>query len=727
MQYHAPLHRSTARRHEERDLILAAQEADDHLTATPRPEILEERQTDSPVPSLPTEHEEYIPSNIPPNLRREYKDTKRALHALMERCRDAENDRPLLEHLVFASPTPSEPRRLDHSSDKNRNYFLYKEYLRGLRIDVEEVDDLNLDPVRVGIKQVMTSVKYLEDELERRVYKVWDTINQRDLNCRKARDDGIPVVDTSEQLSITCGDHSDRSCAVGPWFPDYSEYTLQQLTCWLFVTTLHYMFRASRAESNFVLDGVELIANAFLSLNHTTSESPPGQRQTFSLNRDLNTIIKRFGIYVPTKEYVVCPECCALRSPGENNVFAATCGGILLDGVKCSAVLGREVRGRGSKVMVVPRKRFEYQSPKDWLGQLLSRPGMEDAIDETLKDRGPKDVAQDIWDGTGLPAFKWRDGTSFWEPKASGLATEVRLAFSLSLDWFAAIDSAPGGKAWSVGAIYLTCLCLPHWLRDRPENICLAGIIPGPTKPHEDDVHHFLDPLVEDLVEFWTSGVYLSRTARCLLGRLARAMLAFVCCDMDACRVASGFASHTSEAFCCYCNLLKSEINNLDPSSWTLKTREEHAKVARCYVNAHTKSDRMLIRNHTGYRKTPFLRLEYYDTIMCNVLDCMHLGKRVWERQLYDIWKVNLEVVGGDGAVVTIPTKPKPLEMVTGRYTLRTGTIHQVNELPAHVLSALCLETECTEDSYGTLTKDRMTEALQEWVSQISLYLITCV
>lgn len=344
------------------------------------------------------------------------------------------------------------------------------------------------------------------------------------------------------------------------------------------------MFRASRMESNFVLSGLELVANTFLALSTSTHDSTPQEGRRFSLNRDINTVISRFGIYVPTKEYIVCPECHALHVPGEAGIGESTCNRPLLDDVVCSARLGREVQGSMGKVMVVPKKRYEYQSPKDWLGQLLSRPGIEDAIDEVLKDRGPKEVAQDIWDGTGLPAFKWSDGTDFWDPKTkAGQAKEVRLAFSIGIDWFAAIDSAPGGKSWSVGAIYLTCLCLPYWLRERPENICLAGVIPGPTKPHEDEIQHYLDPLVDDLIEFWTSGVYLTRTARALLGRLARAMLAFTCCDMDACRAISRFAHHSAEAFCCFCKLMKSEINNTDVDTWIMRTQEEHRRVARCY------------------------------------------------------------------------------------------------------------------------------------------------
>ena len=56
--------------------------------------------------------------------------------------------------------------------------------------------------------------------------------------------------------------------------------------------------------------------------------------------------------------------------------------------------------------------------------------------------------------------------------------------------------------AYYSGAIYLTVMNLPRSIRNKKENILLAGLIPGPQEP-EHDLNSFLEPLVEDLLHFW--------------------------------------------------------------------------------------------------------------------------------------------------------------------------------------------------------------------------------
>lgn len=35
----------------------------------------------------------------------------------------------------------------------------------------------------------------------------------------------------------------------------------------------------------------------------------------------------------------------------------------------------------------------------------------------------------------------------------------------------------------------------------------LAGIIPGPSEPSGDQLNHFLDPVVDDMLESWKHGI----------------------------------------------------------------------------------------------------------------------------------------------------------------------------------------------------------------------------
>ena len=44
-------------------------------------------------------------------------------------------------------------------------------------------------------------------------------------------------------------------------------------------------------------------------------------------------------------------------------------------------------------------------------------------------------------------------------------------------------------------------------MRYKPENMFLAGVIPGPKEPPLTALNHYLKPLVDDLIDFWETGV----------------------------------------------------------------------------------------------------------------------------------------------------------------------------------------------------------------------------
>ena len=80
-------------------------------------------------------------------------------------------------------------------------------------------------------------------------------------------------------------------------------------------------------------------------------------------------------------------------------------------------------------------------------------------------------------------------------------------------------------------------------------------------------------PAVDELVQLYTTGVFLSRTAARTAGRLVRVAVVPLVCDLPALRKVAGFASHSSNHFCSFCYLKKSAIN---------QTRERHGEKGRC-------------------------------------------------------------------------------------------------------------------------------------------------
>ncbi|TFK89655.1 hypothetical protein K466DRAFT_472712, partial [Polyporus arcularius HHB13444] len=96
---------------------------------------------------------------------------------------------------------------------------------------------------------------------------------------------------------------------------------------------------------------------------------------------------------------------------------------------------------------------------------------------------------KDIFDAAALREFLGPDGKTPFSQQPDG---SVHLVFSLFIDWFNPFGNKKAGKSHSIGAMYLICMNLPPHLRYRPENIYLAGIIPGPSEPKLHQINHLL-------------------------------------------------------------------------------------------------------------------------------------------------------------------------------------------------------------------------------------------
>jgi hypothetical protein len=59
----------------------------------------------------------------------------------------------------------------------------------------------------------------------------------------------------------------------------------------------------------------------------------------------------------------------------------------------------------------------------------------------------------------------------------------------------------------------MACLNLPYTIRHKPENMYVAGIIPGPQEPTLTELNHYLKPVIDDFVTSWTEGIRYSHTA----------------------------------------------------------------------------------------------------------------------------------------------------------------------------------------------------------------------
>ena len=176
----------------------------------------------------------------------------------------------------------------------------------------------------------------------------------------------------------------------------------------------------------------------------------------------------------------------------------------LRSGATCSEPLFDTLTITGN-VYMVPWFKYETQDLKEWLRWLLSRPAIDEEVFKAFW-KPCKDCMEDMWDGRHLCRVLLKKGERF----LPGPEDETRLAFSFSMDSFNPYHMKEAKQTVSSTAIWLTLLNLPHHLRNRPENMFLAGVIPGPRKPSLSDVNHSIKLLVDVLLEFFDPGIWLS-------------------------------------------------------------------------------------------------------------------------------------------------------------------------------------------------------------------------
>lgn len=503
-----------------------------------------------------------------------------------------------------------------------------------------------------------------------------------------------------------------------PW---YSRLPLIPLACWLVVLALHFRAHLSSKDTSFLLRTLETIVMLVVerAFRHVPT-LPPNLRALIGIGPwtvTLDTIVQRLELMNPSRRYVRCQKCWKLSAFNKEVPAAAAtrCDGTV-DGERCGTRLFTEVWLKGKKV-TRPICEFEYQSVHDWLGRLMSKPGLEDMMDSVVPSLEENEKISDFWGGVFANTFQ-RLGQPFW--KGDPKLNEGRYIFSLAVDWFTPHQSGPASKGWSIGVVFLVCMNLPKHLRFKVENVCLVGVLPGPfkTKPHQ--LHHILGLVVEDFLQLWNTGVWYTRTAKYPLGRLIRAAIGPVVCDMEGARDVSGFTGFNSAIFCSYCLLQLRQIKNFARDSWPVRQWHTHAAAATQWSNTPTSAARKALSATTGVTWTPLLRLPYWNPISCTVLDPMHnLLLGLLQRHCRVIWGMDVKTPSDEGGPVGLASPPTAEEMARARHVLRTGSKAALGKLYVHMLQGLCLETGLLQHMGSP--KEEMVMHLMTWVRQIYL------
>lgn len=442
---------------------------------------------------------------------------------------------------------------------------------------------------------------------------------------------------------------------------------------------------------------------------------------------DLRTALSWFPLDADFESIACCPnpECCKLHFPDNHNRLPERCDAEF-GAWKCNWTVTKKYVSRGQEHFR-PIRSFHCQSVTSWVGKLLARPGMEEKMEEYVDDAvslKERKVFGDIWHTTFLRTFEWAFGTQRGDKPgfASTQRGDLRLLFSLAIDWFTAHGGKQAGKKWSIGAIYLVCHNLPLDIRFRPENVCLIGIIPGRTKPLGYAINWFLRRLVDELVPFYEFGVWFTQTCRFPRGRTVWAALGPIVCDLDAARGVAGLGSIAHTLFCSLCRAKRDQMADFE-TQFELRcgTPENHFQpwvdLMKLWDDA-TSSERIKIWKEHGIRWTEFARLRYWNPFQFLVIDPMHnLFLGLFRRHFRFIWRMDVDTSGWGDAVRLDPGQLAHAKEV---FSDKDCTLNQLKALAGHALQGLAYICETFPEDVLKAKKPVLAQALLDWVRNVT-------
>ncbi len=339
---------------------------------------------------------------------------------------------------------------------------------------------------------------------------------------------------------------------------------------YILIAVMHTVSGLSLRDCGHLLFSLRFLINVMVEDFHATEGR--GKYFARSIPLDARTVISRLALKPSYKTFVCCPKCSTCYPDNGQDSYPELCSSTH---PQTEAICGRRLRKARtvhSRQYNIPARRFFYQNFNAWLGQMLCRPGMEDMMDRASSP-STGGVMEDIWDAPGLYDIPDADSTPFIRQRADN---EGHYVFSFNMDGFNPFQLKQGGRSASVMAMYMICLNLPREEWFKPENMFLAGIIPGPNEPSMDQINHFLVPLVDDLFQSYNNGVYYTRTWKYPNGRRTKSILLLIICDLPAARQALGFTGPQSANFCSYCKVQLKNIDDLNMGGWEPRSCEEH-------------------------------------------------------------------------------------------------------------------------------------------------------
>ena len=112
----------------------------------------------------------------------------------------------------------------------------------------------------------------------------------------------------------------------------------------------------------------------------------------------------------------------------------------------------------------------------------------------------------------------------------------------LNIDWFQPCKFSPD----IVRDVYLSIMNLPRKLRFKPENIILVGILPGTHEPFADGLVHYIQPLVNELLDLLDRGLKVHPEGQAEALTMKAALLC-IASDLPTAKKLCGFLGHAAK------------------------------------------------------------------------------------------------------------------------------------------------------------------------------------
>jgi hypothetical protein len=346
------------------------------------------------------------------------------------------------------------------------------------------------------------------------------------------------------------------------------------------VIVLNVFGHMARPSCNFALRILKCLVECALQQNggHLTDSH---KRLLKDFPADIRSVRRAFDIEPTITIYAACPKCSFTHKPTRTksgtDIYPSRCQYARYKGHRnCGTRITKQTVQNGLSVRS-PIRPFAYHSFPAFVAGLISRPGVEDMMVRAWQGSGKDDIL-DVWDASGVRDLEGpdREPGSGKKPFSHCPNGELRLAWSLSIDWFNPYQNKAAGKSASVGSMVMSCLNLPPSMRCKPENL-FPNVIPGPREPKTDEINHFLRPLVDDLELCYDEGTWYSRTHQYPGGRRVTSAVCSSVADLPGARKTGG-GMGTSGGWISpfYTNQRRENINDIDETVRTCRFKKYH-------------------------------------------------------------------------------------------------------------------------------------------------------